>query len=311
MKLSQLVNYRNQIKSQTCDSLRVITQHELKKILYTINEKAEIDNDLVQLLQNQEQLIYQALIDFDGIQKTLLDKVEALIEVHGQSYFTESYRLYENGFGNETAADVLQRSPNISDTTKNFYQARITRYVGWQHAAMILRPGNENFINDMVSCDPLYIIDIKHELLKPSMELFNTQFQHRLRPYVVREHDDEILTRLPNAQFGMILAYNFFNFRPLEVIKHWLTELFEKLQPGGILIMTFNDCDRDKGVMLVEHQYSCYTPGSLICNLAQTLGFEIEFKWDDDGPSTWLELRKPGTLFTLRGGQTLAKIMPK
>ena len=75
--------------------------------------------------------------------------------------------------------------------------------------------------------------------------------------------------------------------------------------------MTFNDCDRDKAVMLVERRYCCYTPGKLLIQLAKTLGYEVLFQWHDNGPSTWLELKRPGTLATLRGGQTLAKILPK
>jgi hypothetical protein len=42
------------------------------------------------------------------------------------------------------------------------------------------------------------------------------------------------------------------------------------------------------------------------------VGFELKFRYDDDtGPSTWIELQKPGTLTSLRGGQALAKILPK
>ena len=75
--------------------------------------------------------------------------------------------------------------------------------------------------------------------------------------------------------------------------------------------MTFNDCDRAKAVMLVEHHYCCYTPGYLVRELAQSLGYEIAFAWNDQGPTTWLELRRPGERPSLRGGQALAKILPK
>jgi hypothetical protein len=164
----------------------------------------------------------------------------------------------------------------------------------------------------MVACDPLYQVDVRHELLTPAVTQYNEVYQHRLRTYVVDERgQDDILHRLPDSQFGVILAYNYFNFRPFEVIKKWLSELLIKLKPGGMLLMTFNDCDRDKAVMLVEQNYCCYTPGHLIMQLAQTLGFEIVFKWSDEGPWTWLELQRPGTLTSARGGQALAKILPK
>jgi hypothetical protein len=129
---------------------------------------------------------------------------------------------------------------------------------------------------------------------------------------VVNErHTNSILAKIPNEQFGLCLVYNFFNFRPFEIIKQWLWEIQVKLRPGGILIMTINDCDRDTAVMLVESHFACYTPGYLILDMVQSMGFEVLATWNNDGPMTWIELRKPGELTSLRGGQTLAKIVSK
>jgi hypothetical protein len=72
--------------------------------------------------------------------------------------------------------------------------------------------------------------------------------------------------------------------------------------------MTFNDCDRDKAVKLVEQHYACYTPGTLVQQFAVTVGYNQIFSWNNNGATTWLELRKPGALTSLRGGQTVAKI---
>jgi hypothetical protein len=77
------------------------------------------------------------------------------------------------------------------------------------------------------------------------------------------------------------------------------------------LAMTFNDCDYWQGVALVERYYSCYTPGFLVKELATSLGYEIEFSYNNNTNITWLELKKPGKLQSLRGGQTLAKTVVK
>jgi hypothetical protein len=106
-------------------------------------------------------------------------------------------------------------------------------------------------------------------------------------------------------------VYNFFEFKPFEIIRKYLTEIYQKLKPGGTLIMTFNDCDRDKAVKLAEQHYACYTPGAMIQPFAATVGYNQIFSWNNNGPTTWLELRKPGALTSLRGGQTLAKIIKK
>jgi SAM-dependent methyltransferase len=177
---------------------------------------------------------------------------------------------------------------------------------------MIIRPGRETYINELLASDPLYLVDENHDLLVPAMSQFNENYQQRLRTYTINERQDqEILGKLPNGQFGLVFAYNFFNFRPFEVFKKYLSEIYQKLRPGGVLALTFNDCDRAKGVMLVEQHFCCYTPGYLVRELAQSLGYEIVFSWSDQGPSTWLELKKPGEFTSVRGGQALAKIIPK
>jgi SAM-dependent methyltransferase len=135
------------------------------------------------------------------------------------------------------------------------------------------------------------------------------QYQNRLRPYTTNDWSDQpILEKIPTDQFGVCLAYNVFNHRPLEIIRRYLEEIYTKLRPGGALLMTYNDCDRAHAVILVEQFCASYTPGYLIRNLAQNIGFNLVHTWSDGGPSVWLELRKPGQLISKRGGQALAKI---
>jgi SAM-dependent methyltransferase len=177
---------------------------------------------------------------------------------------------------------------------------------------MIIRPGKETFAHELLSCDPLYLVDESHELLQPVMDTFTEAYQHRVRPYVINERQPgKILEKIPNNQFGLVFAYNFFHYKPLEVIRRYVEEIFIKLRPGGVLVMTINDCDRDYGVKLVEDHYCCYTPGHMIKELCRSVGYEISAYLPSSGPVTWIELKKPGTMTSLRGGQSLAKIVNK
>lgn len=312
MKLSTLINYRNQLRSLDLQPMKKNVEDHIGQVIYLAGIHPATEFDYTNALIKQNQKIHGSIDQFENLIETLKQDVDQLIAQIEHPYFVDSYDLYENDFANETMEDVANRHPRLADSTVEYLRARISRCNSWKHPAMILRPGIETYINDMVACDPLYLVDIRHELLSPAVTRYNEVYQHRLRTYVVDERGaDDILHRLPDSQFGAILAYNYFNFRPFEVIKKWLSELLVKLKPGGILLMTFNDCDRDKAVMLVEQKYCCYTPGHLIIQLAQTLGFEIVFSWNDEGPWTWVELRRPGSLTSARGGQALAKILPK
>jgi SAM-dependent methyltransferase len=312
MKLSELVNYKNIIDDMSVLALEKNTQIEISKITNVVQTQSIQVEKFSQALDEKQQKISESFMDFEQQLFELKSELKQQIATAEKPWFAESYRLYDQEMRNETLQDIEFRRPNIGQETEFFYRARIMRYTGWQHTAMVVRPGFENYINDMVSCDPLYVVDVNHEFFQPCLSAYNEIYQNRIRTYMVDEREDEkILKRLPDAQFGLILAYNFFNFRPVEVIKQWLLEFYQKLRPGGMLLMTVNDCDRAKGVMLVEQHFCCYTPGGLIRDLAESIGFETAFVWHNDGPSTWMELRKSGTWSSIRGGQALAKILPK
>jgi SAM-dependent methyltransferase len=312
MKLSTLVNYRCQLDAMSTHAVGKTSDQEIEKITCVVqNQNIQIAN-FAQQLQQRRTGIQQAFELFESDLQALKLELNQLIESTEKPWFVESYRLYEQEMITETADYILNRRPNILPETEQFYRTRIVRYNSWKHPAMIIRPGRETYINELLASDPLYLVDESHDLLTPAMSLFNEQYQNRLRPYTINErHDQEILAKLPDGQFGLVFAYNFFNFKPFEVLKKYLSEIYQKLRPGGVLAMTFNDCDRDKGVMLVEQHFCCYTPGYLVQQLAQSLGYEVVFSWTDQGPSTWLELRRPGEFVSLRGGQALAKVIPK
>ena len=312
MRLSELVNYMNLLDMMSAVNTAQQADQDLSKITHVVSDSAiQLEQFSTVLVQRQTEVV-AALRQYESDLDVLKQALRELIAVTEKPWFSESYRLYEQEMLHETTEYILERRPQISGETAQFYRTRLTRYNGWHHAAMIIRPGREPFIHDLLASDPLYLVDESHDLLQPAMTQFNEQYQHRLRPYVIQERSGTaILEQLPKSQFGLVFAYNFFNFRPFEVLRQYLTEIYQKLRPGGMLVMTFNDCDRAKAVMLVEQHYCCYTPGYLVRELAQSLGYEIAFSWTDQGPSTWLELRKPGERSSLRGGQALAKIIPK
>jgi len=312
MRLSDLVNYRNQLDALSALPAKKSADLEISRVTNLVGTQSIQLAEFAQLLNQKQIQIQQSFDLFEQDLENLKSQLQQLIETSEKPWFQESYRLYEQEMINETTEYILDRRPTIPPETEQFYRTRIVRYNSWKHPAMIIRPGRETYINELLASDPLYLVDESHDLLVPAMNLFNEQYQQRLRPYTINERtDQEILGKLPNGQFGLVFAYHFFNFRPFEVIRKYFTEIYQKLRPGGVLAITFNDCDRDKGVMLVEQHFCCYTPGYLIKELAQSIGYEILFSWTDQGPTTWLELRKPGEFESLRGGQALARIVPK
>jgi predicted methyltransferase len=104
-------------------------------------------------------------------------------------------------------------------------------------------------------------------------------------------------------------VYNFFNYKPLEIVNQYLTEIYQKLKPGGVVAFTFNDCDHSGAAALAERNFMCYTPGRLVLAHAQTLGFQVRQRYRMNSSTTWIELQRLGQLTSLRGGQSLAKVV--
>ena len=300
-KLSELVAYKNEMDRLSTKSAQTFVNAELGKITHLVQD-AGLDQQLVDL--NNSLAKFQD--SYDQLRQGLQDQISEA----ERPWIQEGYNLYDKGEAN-FADDILRiRQSNSIDSTP--FRTKLTQYADWKYSAMIIRPGLDSFIENMVVYDPLYLVDLSHDFLRPALDKFNQQYQNRLRPYVVNEDlDAEILKQLPNNQFALCLAFNYFNFRPFEIIKKYLEEVYQKLKPGGTFVFTFNDCDRRSAVELVEKYYCCYTPGHLVHELVTTVGYEIVYSWNDAGPTTWIEVRKPGQLDSLKGGQALAKILPK
>jgi len=314
--LSDLINYYNQLCSVTAMDPKRTTDVELQKIIQ-ISQHSELEDFRSKILNSFDQ--------FETAFDQLKEKVKKQIEEEEKPYFQNSYKTYEEFRSHryewykwrdpgEYVDNVLGSRLPVVDQTQEFIMNRITRCSGWQTTTMILRPGLESWIHNMVSNDPIYLVDESYELLKPVLSQFNQLYQGRLRTYTIREDQDldqDILWQLPTNQFGIVLAWNYFNHRPFEIIRQYLKEIYEKIRPGGMLLMTYNDCDRWEGVKSVEATTGLYTPGTLIKSFAESLGFEQHFTYHDNGPWTWIELRKPGEWQSYRGGQALAQILPK
>lgn len=310
MKLSELVAYRNQLDLADAAKIAIQTRTDLERIQFMVEREPEFGSQAQQLAQAQGhiQAAYEA---YHASLDQLRQDVQNRIDQQSKHWFQESYRLYQQEMVHESVDYILDRRCQIRADIREIIRARLGAVSDWQRPGMIIRPGREDWISHMVGLDPLYILDQHADLLQPALGQFPELYQNRLRKYVIDEHSDQpMLRRVPDGQIGVCLIYYLFNFRPIEVIRQYLTEIFAKMKPGGTVYFTFNNCDNSKAVQLVESSFCCYTPGGLIRSLAQGLGYDILYELDMDGASTWLELRKPGDFVSLRGGQVLTRVLP-
>lgn len=320
MNFVELVRLNNQLSGLTMTDLQEAVSLRFELIEHQLDvPQAAVDQQLIQNLLQRHSLLQENFKfleqDLDVLKRTVHDRIQEESHVWFQNSTIRYEKELESKYYQKPEAVGLHRNkPTVMDTAlAQMLKSRVGSYCDWHYPAMVIHPMQETFIEDMVGSDPLYLVDESHHLLQPTLDKFNPVYKHRLRPYVIEEsYDWPILNQLPDNQFGFCLAYNFLNYRPFELIKKYIQEVYQKLKPGGVFAFTYFDCDRYQALQMVEQHITCYTPGSLIRAWAKYIGFEeIYCHGDDEGARVWLELQRPGTLTSLRGGQSLAKIIPK
>jgi hypothetical protein len=311
MKLSELVAYRTQLDDLTPTGTEDFIKSKLGSVIHVVDNHSLQFPELSTNLHHAQQQVTESFSMFQRELCRIKQELSQSISSLQPHYLAESYKLYGD-MRKDSTEYILGRRITLNVETQSFIQSRVQYYSNWHHAGMIIRPANEIFMEHMVACDPLYVIDQSHDLLSPTRGRFNSVYQSRLRFYVVQENAERpMLEQIPNGQIGFCMAFNFFHFKPFEIMRAYLTEIHQKLRPGGVMAFTFNDCDRVGAVKNAENFFMCYTPGYMLQSLCESLGFVMRYRYEVDAATTWMELEKPGTKPSLRGGQALAELKPK
>lgn len=312
MKITEVIRYLNQLDEINTDKSFAPARREMEKILHVVSSNDLQFTSTITNLKSQFDGAMSHLADFTATLADLRDLLVAARDSLEPDYLRESQRIYDHEMPFESNQYILNRRLRIDSDSDTVLRSLLRNLSDWRVPGLILRPGQENYIEDLVPLDPLYVVDQHADLLMPAVTKFTPEYQARLRQYVIDERSGgEFLSGLPANQFGLIFAYNYFNYKPMAVIQTYLQQLYGLMRAGGSMIMTFNDCDQQQGAGLAEHCFMCYTPARMVVTAAERAGFEVVNIHHGHADLAWIELKRPGVIQTLRGGQTLAKIARK
>lgn len=310
MILSEVVKFKNLLDSLSINPAAHDAVRHLASILHVITEQPIKLAGVHEDLETNFDKVKDSIASFDWVVTDLNRKLQAMIDTYEPALYASSQRVYEEEMCYEPNDYILNRRLAIDPESNILLRARLKRYTDWRLPGMIIRPARENFIEDLVPLDPLYLVDHNEELLVPAVAAFTSEYQRRLRTYALNDYRGfPAMTQLPDNQFGLIFAYNYFNYKPMNVIQQYLQEMFDKLRPGGVLLFTYNNCNRWHGVALAEKSFMSYVPGHRLQINAANIGYEVTHLYEGEGDLSWIELKKPGEIESLRGGQSIAKII--
>lgn len=313
MKISDYQRYRERVmlaltKWQGDDMITNI--HDTYKVF----DSLESVRTLSQAMSQQRDWIYQEMdqaISVIGHLKNHMAELPEIIKdwvMNSQGpYIERSRELYQTNFADYDPGKIFDQQLPYTQDQLDLLVRQVSRLARPHETAMIIRPGNRDWVDISQMFDQTYLFDHTADLVLPAWQHALESMQDKLLCY--HGPDTRPFEHLPRGQMSVIFANSFFNYKSLEVIYHYLWEFSTLLTPTGSVIMTINDCDHAVNTEFFENDTQCYTPTELVKHRAQELGFVISNQeWYPDGVA-WIELRRQDKKYrNLKAGAILTKI---
>lgn len=306
---SELVKFRNDLTASIehlqLDSAVNEKISELTKVK-KLNPSTDYSNQLDKFIQEFSQLII--------VNKQIVKEIEDTIAVITLEIDQLAHTLFDvaeqkDKFKESNFFQLLE----LDEIQTEYISTRIGSYCDWLYPSLIIYPREKKWLTStIVASDPLYLVQHHSTKLADLIEDFSEVYKNRLRCYT-----NNNLSVLPQQQFRFVLLWDFLNYIAVDYFELYLKEIYNLLRPGGSFMFSFNNCDLEGPAKLAELNDSSYANARIVKALAEAIGFEI-IKFEDlltgDALIThisWVELRKPGELATVKSHQAMAKILTK
>lgn len=300
MKLSELLKLRQELLSVDISQLESLSKklsantNAIDFLSYdssgVLDSVAECKNNLVAIREKIAESV--AVID--------LDIARLDIEYKAKCREEERFHLRASIQDNRELRKYFMH-PNAREVVIG----RLGQYTNWKYPGIEIGPGDGQWTNHLVGMDPLYLVDVYEEFLNSTKLKFHPVYQSRLRTYKIPHGD---LSALPEKQFGFVFSWNVFNYFSLDTICLYLEKIKPLMRPGGVVMFSYNNCENYKSAELFENRYMTYVPNKDLSEKIKEMGYKIITARNEPTSVSWIEIKVPGELSSIRAGQTLGKI---
>jgi len=256
------------------------------------------------LVKYYDELIGKAIQPLEETHE-YLQKVNDQIGELTHKLFANNYELEER-YGD---VDHIRNNRRIilSEDVEDVVKQRILLHTSWRYPALEIGCRDGEWTQFLVAADPLYIMDRHQEFIDSTAHKFTPEYRRRLRQYHLVDHD---LSKLPQGQMAFVFSWGYFNYVSIDTMKQYLKQIYTVLRPGGTFMFSFNDGDTPTGAGMAENFSQSYMPKSMLLPLCESLGFDIASTFDYETNISWLEIKRPGELHTVKAHQALGEIKP-
>lgn len=313
MKLSDILQQKAMIDSWDADKELSALNDKITLIKKDI-EDIQL-TDLTSNLDSVNESINYLVHDMNALQSNiefLKSQASELMQAMVPAPLAESYERYDErkDWFNEEYAETLRGLDQFANNEEacHKFHTLVAKFASWKYPTLYIRPNSTHFLDALKASDILYVMD-QCDITKWLKQNTEPNFFKAIRFKLIDEDKETFIQHVyPPHQMGFILMEHFLHFKPLEVIKQYLSECMSLLRPGGHLLFTYNNCDLPSGARNFEKDLYCYTPGKMLRLICEAMGYEVIDDTMTDRVS-WLCLKKPGEIETLKGGKCLGQIM--
>jgi hypothetical protein len=301
MKISDLLTIKNRIK----------TLSDLKKIemLTNFSMNTLVDNDVPEIFGNDmRDITIEVMVETAKTFGTFAKRINGLYDKIDNAILTLENELLPLEIPTTYEKMKQLHSANMSSDSKTVLEGRISKYSTWLYPALEIGPRNPVITSKLVASDPLYLVETEFkEVIAEAIKQYTPEYQARLRTYFIDKLDFSVL---PQNQFGFVICLNLFNFLPATSIFKYIEAVYPLLLEGGTFLFSFNNGETPDGASRSEEGRQSYVRKSELISLVNAIGYEVtdSFSFNGWDGLTWLEVKKPGTLNTIKGHQALGAI---
>jgi SAM-dependent methyltransferase len=302
MKLYDLAQLTNDLKTVDTSALTQEFDNIIEQIRSFCGTDEEYNEQLEQAANLFHYLKHELRIPMAQVEY-VQDMASQDIEKQTAEFFADDYdsKLIYRVPENIREVRKLQLPIGVDEYVKQ----AIDLYVDWRHAGLEIGCRDGEWTQYLVGCDPLYITDHHQLFLDSTLSKHTPEYQRRLRPYLI---EDDTLSKLPQGQFGFVFSWNFFNYMSLARIKRYLTQVYDLLKPGGTFMFSYNNADMPGAARYADGYFMSYAPKSKLLPMCEEVGFTITSSTDFESAVSWIEIKKPGDLTSIKAHQVLGEI---
>ena len=308
-KLYDLVKLRNTLVDKM-DSLSLTPdiQGKIQILNSIVNQNKTVDD--VDLIENFKD-------DFDRLvieNQKIINSLNTTVDIINQDIDNCALELFDDAYCRTFSEEFIKQILSITPEIESWIKSKITQYSDWHYPALQINPRSKKWIDPMVAGDPLYLTHNNIAMVKDIIKEYPTVYQGRLRLYQIIDRD---FSTLPQGQFGFVLCWDNFNYLSLDKIEKYIKEVWKLLRPGGGFIFSYNNCDIESIALKIEKQSGSYASANWLNKLFNEIGYDIIAMRDDKTDDTfnthvsWIEVKKPGVLTTIKAHQAMAQITVK